>query len=250
MGTFRALIGLSILPALLAAGCSHARFLNRTSPQPEDPAAAADTPAPDVRYRVGCPDVLDLAFAERPSWDGLASIDLDGRLPLESLERPRVEGMTLEEVRAALAREAGVPVESVTVKLAAPRSARIYIIGPVRGRPRVAAYQGPEPVIDFLKRVGGLPPGSKLNQVYVVRPQIASGQPPEVFRVDVAAVLVDRDDRTNIPLRPSDQVYVGETRGSTFSRMLPHWLGTAYRKVTGLLPDHWWPWDRPGSWGN
>ena len=107
-------------------------------------------------------------------------------------------------------------------------------------------YQGPEPVIDFLKRVGGLPPGSKLNQVYVVRPHIAAGERPEVFRVNVEAVLVDNNQTSNIPLNPSDQVYVGETRGSSFSRVMPHWMGTAYRKLTGLLPDDWWPF----NWSN
>jgi len=210
---------------------------------------AADAPAPDIRYRVGCPDVLDLTFADRPEWDAYAAIDLDGRLPLDDLRRPRVEGLTLSEVRSELARAAGLPEDSVSVSLAAPRSSHIYINGPVRGRTRMVPFQGPEPVIDFLKRVGGLPPGSKLNQVYVVRPHISMGQPPEVFRVNVEAVLLDADASTNIPLRPSDQVYIGETRGSTFSRILPHWLGTAYRRITGLLPDHWWPFDKPGHWG-
>lgn len=231
---------------LLACGCTNAKFLRRAAPQQEEHFTTADEPAPDIRYRVSCPDVLDITFAERPEWDAFAAIDLDGRLPLEAIGRPRVEGLTLEEVRAEVAREANVPIVSVRVNLAAPRSNWIYINGPVRGRTRVVVYQGPEPVMDFLKRTGGLPPGSKLNQVYVVRPHIAAGRRPEVFRVDVPAVLVDQNAATNIPLRPSDQVYIGETRGSTFSRILPPWLGTAYRKATGLLPDHWWPWDRPG----
>jgi polysaccharide export outer membrane protein len=62
-------------------------------------------------------------------------------------------------------------------------------------------------------------------------------------------VLLDSDQATNIPLRASDQVYIGESRSSTFSRVLPHWMGSAYRRLTGLLPDHWWPWDKPGVWG-
>ena len=70
---------------------------------------------------------------------------------------------------------AGVAPERVDVRLAAPRSSRVYVHGPIRGRTRVIPYQGPEPVLDFLTRVGGLPPGSKLNQVYVVRPNVAAG---------------------------------------------------------------------------
>jgi protein involved in polysaccharide export with SLBB domain len=230
---------------LLLAGCSDAQFLKRTCPQPHDPATAAVAPAPDSRYRVACPDVLEIRFADRPDWDCLAVIDLDGCIPMAYESRPRVEGLTLEEVRVAVGRELGISPNGVRVDLAAPRSDSIFVHGPVRGRLRVVPYQGPVPVIDFLRRVGGLPPGSKLNQVYIVRPNVAAGGRAEVLRVDVAAVLIDQDSSTNFPLRPADQVYVGETKGSVFSRILPTWLGTIYRRVTGLLPDNWWPFNRP-----
>ena len=234
-----------LLPLALLAGCADARFLKHNCPQPRDPVASGAAPAPDVRYRVGCPDVLEVAFADRPERDAYAAVDLDGRLPLDDPGRPRVEGLTLDEVRDELARRAGVAPDRVRVALAAPRSNHVYVHGPVRGRTRVVPYQGPEPVLDFLVRVGGLPPGSKLSKVYVVRPNVAAGTRPEVFRVEVGAVLVDGDQRSNLPLRPSDQVYVGETRGSAFSRVLPDWLGTAYRRVVGLLPDDWWPFAGP-----
>jgi protein involved in polysaccharide export with SLBB domain len=151
------------------------------------------------------------------------------------------DGRTLDQIRADLAKMAGCAPERVSVSLAAARSASVIVYGPVRGRARVVPYQGPEPVIDFLTRVGGLPPGSKLNQVYVIRPNVAAAARPQVFRVHVAAVLVDGDNRTNVMLQPDDQVYVGETRQSSLSRLLPEWLGTAYRRVTGLMPDEWWP---------
>jgi hypothetical protein len=80
----------------------------------------------------------------------------------------------------------------------------------------------------------------------VVRPNIAAGTRPEVFRVDVPGVLLDHDHSTNVPLSPSDQVYVGETRGASFARVVPDWARPAYRKVTGLLPDDWWPFSRRG----
>ena len=56
-----------------------------------------------------------------------------------------------------------------------------------------------------------------------------------------APVLVDGDPRSSVPLQPDDQVYVGETKQSSLSRLMPDWLGTVYRRVTGLLPDDWWP---------
>jgi len=226
------------------AGCADCRFLSEKCPQPLDREAAASAPAPDAAYRVGCPDVLEVSFIDFPGWDALTSVDLDGRLPLQSPGSPRVEGQTLEEVRRELARLAGVPPDRVEVKLAAPRSSRIYVHGPIRGRTRVVPYQGPQPVIDFLTRVGGLPPGSKLSQVYIVRPNVALGGPAEVIRVNVPAVLIDRNPSTNVALKPSDEVYVGETSRSVFARILPDWLGIVYRRVMGLLPDDWWPYSR------
>jgi protein involved in polysaccharide export with SLBB domain len=180
-------------------------------------------------------------FADHPDWDAVAVVDVDGRLPLEQPGKPHVDGRTLEQIRDDLAALAGCSPQRVSVSLAAARSASIVVYGPVRGRARVVPYQGPEPVMDFLKRVGGLPPGSKLNQVYVIRPNVAAATKPQVFRVSVAAILIDGDNRTNVTLQPDDQVYVGETRQSSLSRLLPDWLGTIYRRVTGLLPDEWWP---------
>lgn len=230
--------------AVLLTGCADCRFLSQKCPQPRDPQVAADTPAPDVAYRVGCPDVLEVSFADFPGWDALASVDLDGRLPLQSPGSPHAEGHTLNEIRVELARMAGVPPDRVVVRLAAPRSSRVFVHGPIRGRTRIVPYQGPEPVIDFLTRVGGLPPGSKLNQVYVVRPNVATGAQPEVFRVNVPAVLIDGNPATNVVLQPSDEVYIGETSRSVFARVLPDWLGPAYRRLSGLLPDDWWPFSK------
>ncbi len=241
LGRFVPSVRLLPVFALFFVGCADCKFLRKSCPTPSDPQIAAQTPAPDTAYRIGCPDVLQIEFANHPEWDAYASVDLDGRVPLAQPGSPRVEGRTLDDVRHELARLAGVDPDRVTVQLAAARSSRVFLHGPIRGRCRVVPYQGPETVIDFLKRVGGLPPGSKLSQVYVVRPNVAIAARPEVFQVDVQAVLVDNNQGTNVPLKPSDEVYIGETKRSVFARILPDWLGPLYRRLAGLLPDDWWP---------
>ena len=233
--------GVFALALLSAAGCGDARFLRHTCPPPPDAKVAAERPAPVAAYQVGCPDVLDISFLDHPDWDSVVVVDVDGQLPLERPGGVRADGRTLAEIRADLAARAGCSPERVMVSLAAARSAHVVVYGPIRGRARIVPYQGPEPVLDFLKRVGGLPPGSKLNQVYVIRPNVALAARPQVFRVDVPAVLVDGDQRTNVRLQGDDQVYIGETKQSSLSRLLPDRVGTAYRRVTGLLPDDWWP---------
>jgi polysaccharide biosynthesis/export protein len=231
---------LALLFSILFAGCGDCKFISQNCPPPPDPQSAAESPAPNPAYRIGCPDVLEVSFLDYPMWDVLVSVDLDGRLPLEHPGKPRVEGLTIEDVRFVLARLAGVAPERVIVRLAAARSSRIFLHGPIRGRSRIVPYQGPEPVTDFLKRVGGLPPGSKLSEVYVVRPNVTMGGQSEIFRVDVPRVLIANDPATNVPLKPSDQVYVGETKRSVFARVLPDWLAPIYRRFVGLSPDDWW----------
>src|SRR5438128_2749638 len=45
-------------------------------------------------YVVVCPDVLHVIIADHPELSGLRPIGVDGRLDLEPLGRPRVEGQT------------------------------------------------------------------------------------------------------------------------------------------------------------
>jgi hypothetical protein len=65
--------------------------------------------------------------------------------------------------------------------------------------------------------------------------------------VDIEAIVLDNEPTSNLVVLPGDQVYVGETRRSSFTRLLPKWLRPLYRQVLGLLPPDpafWWPWGR------
>ena len=170
--------------------------------------------------------------------------DVDGTLPLaESLGRPRVQGLTLDEIRRLVAEAGQLAPDQVAISLADPRSARVYVSGPVNATTRAVPYRGAEPVLDFLVRVGAIQrAATNVNRVYVVRPNVAVGEKADVFHVDVDAVSLDNDQLTNIALQPGDQVYVGETRRSSFSRLVPSWLRPLYRSLVGLLPPdpQWW----------
>ena len=226
--------------AFVAVGCVGPR----TSPTwPVSlPANTASPVAPT--YRVGCPDVLLVTFTRRPDWDTLASVDVDGTLPLpESLGRPRVQGLTLDEVKHAIAEGGQQLPETVSVTLESARSARVTVCGPVNGRCRLLPYRGAEPVLEFLVRHGAIERASaNLNRVYVVRPNVAIGDKADVFHVDVDAVVLDGIPETNVPLMPGDQIYVGESRRSSFGRLLPGWLRPTYRRLMSLLPQDpiWW----------
>ncbi len=185
-------------------------------------------------YAVYCPDVLDVTIDDRPEMTGQREIGPDGRIDLGNAERLRVEGRTVAEVAARIAKAADVPPARVHVRVAEYNSQQIYLIGQVVGLQRAVAYQGSESVLDLLHRVGGITPGAAPDNVYVVRSHVADGRQPEVFRVNLRAILLKQDQRSNIHLQPLDQVFVGETRQFGFEKCVPPWLRPAYEAVCGM----------------
>ena len=185
-------------------------------------------------YRPGCPDVLDLTVAGRPDLTGPRTLGPDGRIDLGALGRVRVEGLPVEEIAARVAEQGGLPPERVRVRVAEFHSQQVYLIGQVMGQQRAVPYQGPETVLDLLQRTGGVTAGASPESVYVVRSRVAEGGRPEVFHIDLAAVVSGRDAQTNVRVQPFDQVFVGESRRSSLEKCLPPWLRPTYGALSGL----------------
>jgi len=191
---------------------------------PVDPASAG--------YPVNCPDVLEVFVPQRPDLSGRFAVTPEGWLPIPALNSPRVEGKTVPEIRRILAFAGTLPEDRVVCRVVDYRSRMVYVFGPVMGPPRPVSWQGPETVVDLLHRVGGLQVGASMRKLYLVRGNITlSDTPPEVFTVDLKAILKDNDPRSNIVVQPFDEIYVDETRRSEFVKRLPDWLQPVVRLV-------------------
>jgi protein involved in polysaccharide export with SLBB domain len=92
-------------------------------------------------------------------------------------------------------------------------------------------------VLDLLQRVGGITPGAEPRDVYVVRPHLGDNQRPEAFHVDLHAIVLRHDHKTNIRLLPFDQVYVGQTRKAQIEQAIPPWMRGAYQAIWRASPD-------------
>jgi polysaccharide biosynthesis/export protein len=226
----RAWLGLLLC---LPAGCALCRPpLDRAIPAEKGLAARRENVA--QAYTVNCPDVLDVAIDSHPELTGQHEIGPDGRIDLGAKGRLIVEGRTVAEVAAFLAQIAGVTPTGVQVRVAEYRSQQLYLIGQVAGLQRVVPYQGPETVVDLLHRAGGITSGAAQDDVKVSRSHILEGKPPEVFRIDLQAILLRHDGRTNIYLRPQDQIYVGETRRCSISKCIPPWMRPLFETLCGM----------------
>jgi hypothetical protein len=54
--------------------------------------------------------------------------------------------------------------------------------------------------------------------------------------VDLEAILLRGDPRTNVLIQPFDDIYVGERARSRIGRALPEWLRPLYRGFCGIVP--------------
>jgi protein involved in polysaccharide export with SLBB domain len=172
-------------------------------------------------YLVACPDVLEVAVAGRPDLGWRSPVAPDGCADLGPLGRPRVEGKTVAGIARVLAEQTGVPPDQVSVRVAQFNSRQLYLFGQVAGLQRAVPYEGQETVLDLLQRVGGITAGAAPDDVFVVRSHIADGTRPEVFHVDLRAIVLKNDYHTNLRLQPYDQVHVGETHQAKVERCVP-----------------------------
>jgi protein involved in polysaccharide export with SLBB domain len=187
-------------------------------------------------YRVACPDVLEVRVADRPELSATYVIGSNGRIDVGDYGALRVEGRTLPEVAGLIADETGQPPAGVEVRVADFRSQQLFLSGQVVGWQRTVPYRGQETVLDLLQRVGGITPGAEPGDVYVVRTHLGDNQRPEVLHVDLKAIVMRRDDRTNLRLMPFDQVYVGGTRQAEVEKSFPPWLRPVYQAIWNMLP--------------
>jgi protein involved in polysaccharide export with SLBB domain len=224
--------GVCLLLSLLA-GCA-------TSPKCLDKALLAhhDATAQGMnlsdRYIIHCPDALEIKVAGHPEWSGEREVTADGRIGLTETAFLRVDGQTPAEAARTVAGVAAVPMGSVAVRVADYRSQYLYLFSDVPGLQQVVPYQGPETIVDFLQRVGGMSSRCAPADIQVVRAHVADGRPPETIHVDLSAILLKQDQRTNVTLQSFDQIYIGQSRQSAVLSCFPPWLQPLYKTLCGI----------------
>jgi polysaccharide export outer membrane protein len=216
----------AVLAWALAAlgGCAAARSCRSLDANPSNANVAGSL------YAVACPDVLDVTVGQRPDASGSTPVTPDGTILLGNVGRMRVDGLTTDQIAARLATILRVDRNDVQIRVTDYASRQVYLCGPVAGHEKAVPYEGPEPVVDFLRRTGGLSREAETREVQVVRANVAAGRRPEVFPVDLQAIVTHGDNKTNVPLQPYDQVYVGETRRAQWMKYLPPWLQFSSRQ--------------------
>ncbi len=189
-------------------------------------------------YVVRSPDVIEFLCDPDPETSGPKAVGIDGAVVLGKRGKFVVDGLSVREIARQFSEKFNTPEDLVFVRVVEHRSQFVFVFGEVAGLQRAVPYQGPETVLELIKRVGGLTRHAAPEKIQVVRPHIADGIKAEVFPVDLTAILDHDDQSTNIIIQPLDQIYVGQTRRSVWQKCLPPWMQSLFQtpdKVSSTL---------------
>lgn len=199
--------------------------------------------SPEETYRLGFSDEVEIIVDGQPELSGRFTINVEGRLEIPFLDNPRVDGETIPGLQRKIAQKLDLPLERIVCKVVTHRSRLIYVRGPIEAGDRAVPYQGPENAVNFIRRCGGLIPSANVKDIHVVRSNVSRGTRPQVFTVDLEAIMLKGDPKTNVFLQSFDEVYIGELPRAKIGRALPKWLRPVYRGCCdffpGLCPHDW-----------
>lgn len=170
----------------------------------QEPTIAPKDPAP---YRVQVNDVLEFLFFKNTELNQARTVGPDGEVTLQLIGSLRVAGRTVaeitDEVTTRYARELVQP--QVTVAVKEYSGLKVYVGGEVN-TPGIQVYRGGLSVLQAIVAAGGFKNTASLGSVVLIRK--GEGGRPVGEKVDLDRVLKHAEFQRDIPLAPSDIVFV------------------------------------------
>jgi polysaccharide biosynthesis/export protein len=177
----------------------------------------ADNPVA-LDYRVGGYDILDITVYEeadlsrtgvRISADGYISFPLIGRIPVNGLTTSEIETLISDK----LAQGQFIVDAHVSVIVSGYWSKQFMVLGPV-AKPGSFPLKAQERVLDAISKAGGIEAERGGNQLMIIRTQHPDIQHERkiVIRIDLAALLHEGDQQSNLLLMDKDLLYIPKAK--------------------------------------
>jgi polysaccharide export outer membrane protein len=207
--TMRTLCQVGLIGALIALAPAAGRAQTTTPPAAmATPAAAAGAGAVVVPadYVIGPDDVLGIVFWRDKDMTADVIVRPDGKITLPLVNDIQAAGLTPEQLRTEVEREANrfVTDANATVIVKQINSRRVYITGQVT-KPGPYAISAPMTVLQLIAMAGGLTEFADQENIIIWRTQ--AGQQVS-FAFNYKAVSRRRNLNQNVVLKPGDTVLV------------------------------------------
>ncbi len=157
-------------------------------------------------YVIGPRDLLEIKVFELPEFDHTVRVSEDGSITLPLLGNVQVRGLTKEKLEQRLAEllEKYVKNAQVSVFIKEYQSSRVAIIGAVE-KPGMYELVGRQTLLQMISQAGGFKENAA-NEIYILRE--GEGGVTASIRIDLEDLLLNGNQRLNIPLQPNDVINV------------------------------------------
>ncbi len=174
----------------------------------------------NARYELRPGDILDVGFTFSPEFDQSLTVQPDGFVTLRAAGDLQVAGMTVPQVRTAIAKAYSTVLRDPQVNVVLKDFEKPYFIASGQiNRPGKYELRGPMRVTEAIAVAGGFTDAAKQSQVVVYRR--ISHDWMEGTVVDVKKMLAHKDLNEDLMLRPDDFLYVPQSRYSHLRRFIP-----------------------------
>lgn len=187
------------------------------------PLLAADPPSQfssrTPRYRLQSSDVIEIQFKFTPEFTQTVTLQPDGFVPLHIAGEIKLQGMTLEDARAAIAAKYAGILHEPAITLTLKEFNRPYIIvGGEVSKPGKLDLRGDTTLTDAVAMAGGFTADAKQDQVLLFRR--VNPETVEVKRINVKDILSKGRFAEDIRLQPGDSIYASKSNLAKFDRFM------------------------------
>lgn len=175
------------------------------------PPAPQAVNAPNLRYKIGPLDTLNIVVWRNPELSGVVTVRPDGYMSMPLVGDLQAAGKNPDDlsqvVKAALGKLVVDPVVSIAVTgFQGVYSEQIRIVGEA-ARPQAVAYRQDMTLLDVMIQVGGITDFADGNGAILIRGSEAGKQ----YRVRLKDLLKGGDISANVAVMPGDIVMVPQS---------------------------------------
>lgn len=174
----------------------------------------------DARYRLQPNDVVDVHYRYTPEFDQTVTIQPDGFVTLQIVGDMKLQGLTLEQVKAAILEKANLRLKDPEITIALKDFEKPYfMVGGEVTTPGRFDLRGSTTALQAIALAGGFKSASaKHSQVILFRR--TSGDLARTQILDLKAVINGKSEEPNIELVPGDMLMVPQNKISKIERFV------------------------------
>lgn len=164
-----------------------------------------------VDYKIGGADLLDITVYQQPDLTRLLRVSQNGTVSLPLIGAVRVGGLTVTEAQDAIGGKLKEYVihPQVTLFIKEYSNKKVFVLGEVKSP---GSYELPPEakltVLEAVSLAGGFTPIAAPDRTKVIRAIDGRNQS---FVIEVSAITKRGEKQKDIPLEPSDVVYVPQS---------------------------------------